>query len=244
MTRFLVAAPALVLTVGLAFAADEKGKKPEAAPAGAAGSGLKDVREKASYGIGLSIGKSFKAQSADFDPEIVSRGIKDGISGGKALLTDAQIKEAIASFQEDLASKQAVAAKGAAERNAKEGEKFLAENKKKDGVVTTKSGLQYKVIKKGTGKTPKKTDTVTTNYEGTLIDGTVFDSSIKRGEPASFPVDGVIAGWTEALQLMKVGDKWQLFIPSDLAYGDHPRPGGPIGPNATLIFEIELLDIK
>ncbi len=243
MTRFLVAAPALVLTVGLAFAADEKGKKPEAAPTDS-GSDLKDVRQKASYGIGLSIGKSFKAQSADFDPELVSKGIKDGIGGGKALLTDAQIKEAIGAFQEELASRQATAAKGAAEKNAKEGEKFLAENKKKDGVVTTKSGLQYKVLTKGTGKSPKKSDTVTTNYEGTLVDGTVFDSSIKRGEPASFPVDGVIAGWTEALQLMKVGDKWQLFIPSELAYGDHPRPGGPIGPNATLIFEIELLDIK
>lgn len=239
MKRFLVAAPALLLTVGLAFAADEKDKKEAGASAE-----LKDTRQKASYGIGLSIGKSFKGQSADLDPDLVARGIKDGLSGGKALLSDTQIEEAVQDFRKDLVSKQAEAAKGLGDKNKKEGEKFLAENKKKEGVVTTKSGLQYKVLKKGTGKTPKKSDKVTTHYEGTLIDGTVFDSSIKRGEPASFRVEGVIAGWTEALQLMKVGDKWQLFIPADLAYGENPRPGGPIGPNAALIFEIELLDIE
>jgi len=130
-----------------------------------------------------------------------------------------------------------------ADKNQKEGEVFLAENKKKKGVITLPSGLQYQVIKEGTGKIPKATDTVTTHYRGTLIDGTEFDSSYKRGEPASFPVNGVIKGWTEALQLMKVGSKWQLFIPSNLAYGPQGA-GQAIGPNATLIFEIELLSIK
>lgn len=243
MKRFLVAAPAVLLTVGLAVADDEKGKAADA-PKAEAPAGLKTTREKASYGIGLSIGKSFKGQSADLDADLVSKGIKDGLAGGKALLTDAQIEEAVTEFRKEMVAKMADAAKGLAEKNRKDGEKFLADNKKTEGVKTTESGLQYKVLKKGAGKTPKKTDTVVTNYEGTLIDGTVFDSSIKRGKPATFPVDGVIAGWTEALQLMKVGDKWQLFIPANLAYGENPRPGGPIGPNSTLIFEIELLDIE
>jgi len=131
----------------------------------------------------------------------------------------------------------------AAVSNKLEGEKFLAENKKQPGVTTLPSGLQVKVLKQGTGPKPKATDTVTVHYEGKLIDGTVFDSSLKRGEPASFPVNGVIAGWTEALQLMPVGSTWQLVIPSNLAYGENPRPGGPIGPNAVLTFQVQLIKI-
>ena len=146
-------------------------------------------------------------------------------------------------FQQQIQAKQMDAARGAADKNKKEGDAFLAANKAKPGVVTLPSGLQYKVIKEGTGQTPKATDTVTTNYRGTLIDGTEFDSSYKRNEPTSFPVNGVIRGWTEALQKMKVGSKWQLFIPADLAYGPNPQPGSPIGPNSVLIFDIELLGI-
>ena len=146
-------------------------------------------------------------------------------------------------FQKDMMAKQEAKAKAAAEKNSKDGEAFLAENKKKDGVKSTASGLQYKVIKAGDGVMPKGTDTVSVNYKGTLIDGTEFDSSYKRGEAATFPVSGVIKGWTEALQLMKVGSKWQLFIPSNIAYGERGA-GGEIGPNATLIFEVELLSIK
>lgn len=158
-------------------------------------------------------------------------------------MTENEVKEVMTAFQKGLAAKQAEKMKVIGEKNSKEGETFLAENKKKEGVKTTASGLQYKVITPGKGPMPKDTDTVSVNYRGTLIDGTEFDSSYKRGEAVSFPVNGVIKGWTEALQMMKVGSKWQLFIPSNLAYGDRGA-GGQIGPNATLIFEVELLSIN
>jgi len=157
-------------------------------------------------------------------------------------MTEQEIQETLKTFQQEMAAKQAEKTKQLAEINKKEGEAFLAENKKKEGVKTLPSGLQYKILTEGSGKTPKETDTVTTHYRGTLIDGTEFDSSFKRGQPASFTVNGVIKGWTEALQLMKEGSKWQLFIPSDLAYGDRGA-GGQIGPHATLIFEVELISI-
>lgn len=146
-------------------------------------------------------------------------------------------------FAQQIQSKQAGMASKAAASNKVAGEKFLSDNKSKQGVVTLPSGLQYKVLKTGDGPKPKATDSVTVHYEGKLIDGTIFDSSIKKGEPISFPVRGVIPGWTEALQLMPVGSTWQLFIPSNLAYGEHPRPGGPIGPNAVLTFEVQLIKI-
>ncbi len=204
---------------------------------------LKTDRDKVSYSIGLDIGTNFKRQSLDLDSKALAAGIADGLSGGKPLLTEDEVRKVLAQFQQQMAAKAQQAAQQLAEKNQKAGEAFLAENKKKKGVITLPSGLQYQVIKTGTGKIPKATDTVTTHYRGTLIDGTEFDSSYKRGEPASFQVNGVIKGWTEALQLMKVGSKWQLFIPSNLAYG--PQGAGQvIGPNATLIFEIELLSIK
>lgn len=205
---------------------------------------LKDLKAKASYSIGIGLGKNIKNMTADVDVDLIAKGIKDGIAGGKMLLTDEQIAAALQSFQQQLNVKMAEAAKGAGEKNKKEGEAFLAENKKKPGVVALPSGLQYKEIKAGTGKTPKATDTVSTHYKGTLLDGTEFDSSYKRGQPASFPVNGVIPGWTEALQKMKVGSKWQLFIPSELAYGENPQPGSPIGPNSVLVFDIELLGVQ
>jgi len=204
---------------------------------------LKSEKDKVSYSIGLEIGSSFKKQAMDIDTDALAAGIKDAISGSKPILTENEVKEVMMAFQKGMAAKQAEKMKGLAEKNSKEGETFLAENKKKEGVKTTASGLQYKVITAGNGPMPKDTDTVSVNYRGTLIDGTEFDSSYKRGEAVSFPVNGVIKGWTEALQLMKVGSKWQLFIPSNIAYGERGA-GGQIGPNATLIFEVELLSIK
>jgi len=204
---------------------------------------LKSQKDKISYVIGMDMGSNFKKQSIDIDPDILVRGIKDGLSGGKSLLTEQEVLEITTAFQKEMMAKQEELNKKLGEKNKKEGEVFLAENKKKEGVKTLPSGLQYKVIKAGTGKKPKLTDTVTTNYRGTLIDGTEFDSSYRRGQPASFPVNGVIPGWTEALQLMEEGAKWQLFVPPNLAYGDRGA-GRQIGPNATLIFEVELISIQ
>lgn len=204
---------------------------------------LKTQKDKVSYSIGLDIGGKFKKQSIDIDPDLLVRGIKDGLSDAKPLLTEGEIKTVMTAFEKEMQSKAIAQMKELGDKNMKEGSAFLAENKKKEGVVTLPSGLQYKVITAGTGKKPSATDSVTTQYRGTLVDGTEFDSSYKRGQPATFPVTGVIPGWTEALQLMPVGSKWQLFVPPNLAYG--PRGAGQtIGPNATLIFEVELLSIK
>jgi FKBP-type peptidyl-prolyl cis-trans isomerase FklB len=204
---------------------------------------LKDLKDKVSYCIGLNIGKDFKNKEVEVNPDILAQGIKDALSEGKTLLTEEQIKETLTAFQNEMIAKQESRLKELAEKNRKEGEAFLAENEKKEGVVTLPSGLQYKILEEGAGKTPKSTDTVTVHYRGTLIDGREFDSSYHRGEPATFPVDGVIPGWTEALQLMKEGAKWQLFIPASLAYGEQ-GVGPAIGPNATLIFDVELIKIK
>jgi len=205
---------------------------------------LKTQKDKVSYSIGMDIGTTLKKQELDVDPAILARGIRDSMSGQKPLMTDQEMRDTIAAFQKEMMAKQQEQTKQMGEKNKKQGEAFLAENKKKEGVKTLPSGLQYKVITAGKGKKPKATDTVTTHYRGTLIDGTEFDSSISRGKPASFPVNGVIPGWTEALQLMEEGAKWQLFIPSNLAYGERGTPGGPIGPNATLIFDIELISVQ
>ena len=200
-------------------------------------------KEKQSYSIGADIGNKLKSQSIDVDPDALAQGLKDAISGNKLLMTEQEIKESLSSLQKEMMEKQAERTKQLSEKNKKEGDAFLAENRKKEGVKTLPSGLQYKVITEGTGKTPKAEDTVITNYRGTLIDGTEFDSSYKRGQPATFPVKGVIPGWTEALQLMKEGSKWELFIPASLAYGERGA-GNVIGPYATLIFEIELISVK
>src|SRR3989338_9359392 len=202
---------------------------------------LKSEKDKVSYSIGLSIGNNFKNQSVDVDVDVLAKGVKDAISGNKPLMTEKEVQETMMAFQNEMKTKQAEHAKVLGGKNKKEGEAFLAENKKKEGVKTTASGLQYKIIKAGNGAKPKATDTVTVNYRGTLIDGKEFDSSYKRGEPASFPLNGIIPGWTEALQMMKVGSKWQLFLPPALAYGE--RGAGRKGPNATLIFEVELIYI-
>jgi FKBP-type peptidyl-prolyl cis-trans isomerase FklB len=192
---------------------------------------LKTLKEKSSYAIGLDMGGSLKKNGIEVDQDALNRGIKDALTGSKPLMTDEEMKESIMALQKDLQTKRA-------EKN----KSFLEENKKKDGVVALPSGLQYKVLTPGTGKTPKATDSVTVNYKGTLIDGTEFDSSYKRGQPATFPVNGVIPGWTEALQLMKEGAKWQLVLPPNIGYGE--RGAGQIPPNSVLIFEVELISVN
>jgi len=205
---------------------------------------LKTQKEKSSYAIGMDMGNSLKRNSIDVDPDILAQAIKDVLKGKKLLMTEQEARATMTGLQKELQGKQQEKMKVQGEKNKNEGEAYLTANKKKDGVKTLPSGLQYTVLAEGKGKSPKATDTVSVNYKGSLIDGTEFDSSYKRGEPATFPVGGVIKGWTEALQLMKEGAKWRLVIPADLAYGPQGTQGGPIGPNAVLIFEVELISIK
>jgi len=231
-------------------AASAKAQTPAAKKAGTATAAktaapltLKTQKEKFSYAVGMKMGQNFKKQSVPVDPNIMARAIKDTLAGGKTLLTDEEAQAVIMAVQKDMQAKMQEKAKEAADANKKEGEAFLAGNKGKEGVVALPSGLQYKILKAGTGPKPTTTDSVICNYSGKLLDGKEFDSSYKRGQPATFPVTGVIKGWTEALQLMPVGSKWQLFIPSDLAYGDRGA-GADIGPGATLVFEVELMSIE
>ena len=203
---------------------------------------LKTPDEKLSYAIGLEIGTSLKNLPTEIDLAVFVQAVEDGLKGEKPLLTQQQALEIKKEFGKKVREERARERTELAEKNQKEGEAFLAENKNKKGVVTTESGLQYVVLHEGDGPKPKATDRVKVHYRGTLIDGTEFDSSYKRGTPATFSLKGVVAGWTEALQLMKVGSKYRLFIPSELAYGKRGR-GPKIGPNAVLIFELELLEI-
>ncbi len=202
---------------------------------------LKTDKDKLSYALGASMAHNLKQYEVDLDIDMYIKGLKDAFSGKKELLTEQEMASIIAKTQEDVKSRMQEKAMEKIEKTKKDGEEFLAQNKKKAGVKTLPSGLQYKVIKEGKGKSPKDTDTVTVNYRGTLIDGTEFDSSYKRGEPASFAVNAVIKGWTEALKLMKEGAKWQLFIPANLAYAERPAPGIP--QMSTLIFEVELIKV-
>jgi FKBP-type peptidyl-prolyl cis-trans isomerase FklB len=204
---------------------------------------LKSEREKLSYGLGVEMGNNLKRQGVDIDAALLTQGLRDALTGGQLLLGEAECREAVMAFQKELMAKQQEAQKVRSEKAKAEGDAFLLANAKKEGVTTLPSGLQYKVITPGSGPFPKATDTVTVHYRGRLVDGTEFDSSYKRNEPTSFPVNGVIAGWTEALQLMKVGSKWELYIPAKIAYGDRGA-GSVIPPGATLIFEVELLSIK
>ena len=199
-------------------------------------------KDKQSYAIGLNVGKSLHRDSIEVEPKFVLQGIEDAQGNGKLLLTDDEIKTVMTQLQTQVRQQQEEKRLALAENNKKEGAAFLAANATKEGVVTLPSGLQYKILVAGTGPKPTATDTVICNYRGTLLDNTEFDSSYKRGQPMTIRVGGVIKGWTEALQLMPVGSKWQLFIPPDLAYGD--RGQGPGGPNATLIFEVELMSIQ
>ncbi len=203
---------------------------------------LKDAKEKLNYSIGLNIGKNLKYQQVDINMDVMVKGIKDALADAQPLLSDAEVQEAMNNHRKEFTTKMQEKRKLDSEKNKKEGDAFLAENAKKPGVVTLPSGLQYKVLTEGSGSSPKGSETVVTQYRGTLIDGTEFDSSFKRNQPATFELNKVIAGWTEALQKMKAGSKWQLFIPPNLAYGE--RGSQNIGPNSTLIFEIELLSIQ
>ena len=204
---------------------------------------LEDKEHKLSYALGLNLSDQLKKQQGmTIDVDVFVQGFKDGYSGESPLLSSDEALKILMEIQEEQRAQQMAEKNKMAAENKKTGEAFLAENMKKEGVVTLDSGLQYKVIKAGDGQKPKKTDAVVCHYRGTLLDGTEFDSSYSRGQPAQFRVDQLIPGWTEALQLMPAGSKWELYIPSYLAYG--ARPAGQISPNSTLIFELELLEIK
>jgi FKBP-type peptidyl-prolyl cis-trans isomerase len=215
---------------------------------------LKTQKDKVSYAMGMDLGNQLRKSSIEVDPAVFAQGLKDSLSGAKTLLTEEQVRTAIAELQAEMKRKEAARRKGTSEENSleadllpaynkKAGEAFLAANKTKEGVVTLPSGLQYKVLQAGNGKKPTEADTVVCNYRGAFIDGTEFDSSYKRNQPATSAIKGVIPGWREALKLMAVGSKWQLFIPPELAYGEKGSSGA-IGPNATLVFDVELLAIK
>ena len=227
MKSVIIVVTGILLLAGPVFGAEDRA--------------LESQRDKVSYTIGVFSGNNLKQQSIDVDPDIMLKGIKDSLSGGKTLLTDQEMSEVMAAFQKEMTIKQSEKRNAMAEKNKKDGETFLAENKTKEGVKTLPSGVQYKVVKEGTGKNPKTTDRVVAHYRGTLINGTEFDSSYQRNEPATFKLDQVIKGWTEAVMLMKEGAKWQIFIPSNLAYGENGA--GPIEPNSTLIFDVELIKI-
>jgi FKBP-type peptidyl-prolyl cis-trans isomerase len=240
-----------VLVLGLAAGA-ALGQKPNekpapapapAAPAAASAPGKPEsVQDRASYSIGLNLGRSFKSNEVNVNLDLLLKGVKDALSGVTPALTDEEMQGAMQALQQDVLAKQQEKQKVQGEKNKKEGDDFLAKNKAKAGVTTTASGLQYEVLTAGSGDSPKPTDTVTVNYKGTLIDGTTFDSSYDRGEPATFVLNQVIGGWTEGVGLMKPGAKYKLYIPPALGYGD--RGAGPtIGPSSVLIFEVELISI-
>lgn len=223
---------AAVLLAGNVLVAEEQAAKPE----------MKTVEDRAAYALGAQFGAELKNAGVELNPDLIARGYRDAVAG-KVALDQAELQNAMMEFQQFMMQKMQEAQKKQAAEQTEKGTKFLEENKSKEGVKVTESGLQYIVEKEGTGASPKATDTVSVHYRGTLLDGTEFDSSYRRGEPATFAVNGVIAGWTEALQLMKVGSKYKLFIPAELAYGERGA-GGDIPPNATLIFEVELLGIE
>ncbi len=241
---------AVVAASLLALSACKEDKTAETAPAASAPvAALSTQDQKVSYILGMNIGKQFKANGVPLDQTSFLDGIKTSSDGGEPKLSQEEIQKTMMAFQKDMEAKQAEAEKKqkadmelAATKNKDDGAKFLAENGKKTGVTTTASGLQYEVIKAGTGPKPAATDTVTVHYVGTLLDGKEFDSSVKRNEPATFALNAVIPGWVEALQLMPEGSKWKIVLPPELAYGPGGT-GGDIGPNATLVFEVELLKV-
>ena len=236
MLRIIPAALVCISITTLLSACNEKSASTAAVK-------LDNQTNKASYSIGVQMGSQMAPLKDSLNQDALIMGFRDTMSGKESQLTAEDMQAAIQAFQKTMMEAEQAKQQAIATANAAEGEKYLAENKTKEGVTVTESGLQYKVLKEGTGASPAATDTVVTHYSGTLINGKVFDSSYKRDAPATFPVNGVIKGWTEALQLMKVGAKWQLFIPSALAYGERGA-GKDIGPNQVLIFEIELLEIK
>jgi FKBP-type peptidyl-prolyl cis-trans isomerase FklB len=199
-------------------------------------------KDKVSYSMGVDMGRNLQKQGIDVNPDVLLQGLKDGIAGGQLKMSDDQMQTTMTAFIQGVREKMQAKEQAEGADNKTKGEAYLEANKKKDGWTVTPSGLQYKVVTTGTGPKPKATDTVITQYRGTTIDGTEFDSSYKRNEPAEFPVNAVIPGWTEALQMMPVGSKWQLAIPANLAYGENAPP--QIGPNSVLLFDVELVGIK
>jgi len=237
-----VSAPAKPAGSAQTSAAPKTGQTPGAKRPAAPAAPLQTSKQKASYAIGQNIGKGLKKDEVDVDGASLARGIRDALAGNKSLLTEEEAKAALMALATEVRAKQQIKLEQMSAANKKEGEAFLAANKTKEGVVALPSGLQYKIEKEGTGPKPTAADSVTCNYRGTLIDGKEFDSSYKRGQPLTIPVSGVIKGWTEAMQLMPVGSKWQIFIPPDLGYGNQAM-GQDIQPGSTLIFEVELLSI-
>jgi len=223
---------AIALGIVFLFSVAHAGDKPD----------LKDLKDKESYSLGYQFGQSLKAQGVDIDLDIYAAGIRDSLGGKEPRMSQEEIRATVANLRQRVAAVQQKALKEQADKNYKEGEDFLIDNARKEGVKSLPSGLQYKILRPGSGRAPKAADTVTVHYRGTLINGSEFDSSIARGQPQTFKVDGVIPGWTEALQLMKEGDKWQIFIPANLAYGEKGAPPR-IPPNSTLIFEVELISV-
>ena len=228
MKQILTAIVSIGLLVGVCSAADKLV--------------LKDQKDKESYSLGYQFGQNMKAQGVELNLKVYTSGIQDALRGANPTLSEEEIHKTLSELQKRIATAQQKELKGMADKNIADAKAFMEENKKKEGVKTLPSGLQYKILAEGSGKTPKATDEVTVNYKGTLIDGREFDNSYKRGAPASFRLDRVIKGWTEALQLMKEGSKWQLFIPPELGYGE--RGAGPVPPNSALIFEVELISVK
>jgi FKBP-type peptidyl-prolyl cis-trans isomerase FklB len=222
----------MALSIGLLFSLCHASEKME----------LKSQKDRDSYSLGYQFGQTLKKQGVEINLQVYSSGIKDALGGTNPVLSQEEIQKNVSEIQKRVIAARQKELNQQAEVNLSKSKAFLEDNKKKEGIKTLPSGLQYKVLTEGSGKTPKASDQVTVNYRGTFIDGTEFDSSYKRGQPATFRTDGVIKGWTEALQLMKEGSKWQLFIPPELGYGD--RGAGPIQPNSTLIFEVELISIK
>ena len=223
---------AAILSVALVASVCFAGEKPE----------LKDRKDKESYSLGFQFGQSVKDQGVDINPDIYTSGLHDALSGASPRLSQEEIRNTVTELQKRVMEARQKQMREIADKNLAEGKAFLDANKKKEGVISLPNGLQYKILADGAGKTPKATDGVTVNYRGTFIDGTEFDSSYKRETPATLQVGGVIRGWSEALQLMKEGSKWQLFVPPDLGYGE--RGAGPIPPNSTLIFDVELISVK
>jgi FKBP-type peptidyl-prolyl cis-trans isomerase FklB len=228
MRKTLLTVPLLGLAYGVCLAAEAEKPTTE--------------NDKISYSVGYRLGGDFKRQQVEMNPDFLLKGIEDAANGGAPLLTEEEMRAVMMSVATRVKAAQMEALKKQGEENRKAGEAFLAQNARKQGVTTLPSGLQYKVIATGAGKSPQKSDKVTVNYRGTLIDGTEFDSSYSRNQPASFGVGQVIPGWTEALQLMKEGDKWEIYIPSKLGYGERGA-GGKIPPNSALIFEVELISV-
>jgi FKBP-type peptidyl-prolyl cis-trans isomerase len=248
-STYLLAAGVVLLGSAMAQQPAAKSSAPAAQPqssspaTSSSNPALPTDKDKLSYAIGMNVGKGLHRDGVDVDPNVLLRGLKDALGGGPTLLTDEEARATIVQLQNQLRAKMETQQAQAGQTNKKEGDDFLAANKSKPGVIALPSGLQYKILKEGTGPKPAATDSVKCNYRGTLIDGKEFDASDKHGGPATFPVNQVIKGWTEALQLMPVGSKWQLFIPPDMAYGARGVPPD-IGPNETLIFEVELLSIE